>query len=522
MLTEKDISYKIGLGYWGYFAQAKEIFLQYSNQKFYQIILLVLLCIIILVSGAHAGWSEPVRISEPGSGYYPKIIAQGETLHVVYVNNFGHSRACYLRSSDNGQTWNQHMVLTDTINTSSPWYPQIIRNGNMLMALWQIYIMQGFYHDNIGFSVSDDNGLNWSTPRYILTTNFAEGILFGASAIDSVVNIIASCTIRSDSIFYSQIRSTNFGQSWSAPNIIFYKAQSGIPDQVSEGATIHFVWDGRYNLTEKWEIHYIKSTNSGLNWLPSITLSDSDQFHSLLPAIEADSSKITCAWMDYKYSPYMGTGDIMLRQSNDTGYIWSAEKQLTFNHLASGSDVVSSGDTIIVAWEDARMENGRGSIYCTKSTDNGIVWNEPYWVDNDTNYSINPAIATSNRRIFVIWEEGRPSPDTSGLFFSRYDPEPDAIEEANHNIPEEISLSAYPNPFNPSIKITYSSKKGGEINIYNTSGQLLNSFFVETGGTGMLIWNAKDSKGKKITSGIYFVKFSTGVYSKTIKLIYLK
>jgi hypothetical protein len=280
---------------------------------------------------------------------------------------------------------------------------------------------------------------------------------------------------------------------------------------------------GRFDLNHNIEIYYTQSRDGGFTWSSNIPLSDTDQFHSQLSAICVNNvGSPIVTWMDYKYTIYLTTGDILLRQSNDSGSTWAPETQLTFNHLARGSDVVSSGDTIIVAWEDNRFEDGLGSIYCTRSIDGGINWDEPYWVDGDTNNSINPAIATSYGRIYIVWYDLRP-PDSLGLFFSRYDPENDAIGSNDlNNISHQITLSAYPNPFNSSVFLSYSSVKGGDLEIFNSLGQLVRIFRIKAGERNKMIWDATDWGGEKVSSGIYFIKLSTDRQAKTVKLIYLK
>jgi len=62
----------------------------------------IFLSIILYYSPATAQWSPPVRISEPGGCLYPQILAQGDTLHVVYENQRQYDKICYVRSTDAG------------------------------------------------------------------------------------------------------------------------------------------------------------------------------------------------------------------------------------------------------------------------------------------------------------------------------------------------------------------------------------------------------------------------------------
>ena len=89
-----------------------------------------------------------------------------------------------------------------------------------------------------------------------------------------------------------------------------------------------------------------------------------------------------------------------------------------------------------------------------------------------------------------------------------------------HNIvsPETLLCKNYPNPFNPETIIEFSIKEGenGSLTIYNTKGQLLETYEYEA-GNHELTWDAK-----QYGSGIYFYKLETQSYTETKKMIMLK
>ena len=93
-----------------------------------------------------------------------------------------------------------------------------------------------------------------------------------------------------------------------------------------------------------------------------------------------------------------------------------------------------------------------------------------------------------------------------------------------------ISLSNYPNPFNPSTKIrfqisNFSEIEKAEIAIYNLKGQKVKSFDSaqdDNNGFYSVIWNGRDDNNKPVSSGIYFYKLKTENYDKTKRMILLK
>ena len=88
--------------------------------------------------------------------------------------------------------------------------------------------------------------------------------------------------------------------------------------------------------------------------------------------------------------------------------------------------------------------------------------------------------------------------------------------------PNKINLlHSYPNPFNPSINIEYSSKtlENTSIKIYNLKGELIETL-VDSQiilGQHKVPWN-----GSNYSTGIYFVRLSTGNKIITQKIILLK
>lgn len=90
----------------------------------------------------------------------------------------------------------------------------------------------------------------------------------------------------------------------------------------------------------------------------------------------------------------------------------------------------------------------------------------------------------------------------------------------------QISLSAYPNPFNPSTTISYTIPKPSEVSlsVYNLKGQLLKSLTneVKAAGTHQIVWNGEDKFNRKALSGVYFIRLQAGKDSLTHKVLLMK
>lgn len=103
--------------------------------------------------------------------------------------------------------------------------------------------------------------------------------------------------------------------------------------------------------------------------------------------------------------------------------------------------------------------------------------------------------------------------------------------ESQPNLPPELVLetrllNAYPNPFNPSTRISYSLLNPGKvvIELYNMRGQKVREFQNnhEHPGYYSIIWDGKDEKGSLVSSGLYFYRMSSGKYTEMKKLVLAK
>jgi hypothetical protein len=87
------------------------------------------------------------------------------------------------------------------------------------------------------------------------------------------------------------------------------------------------------------------------------------------------------------------------------------------------------------------------------------------------------------------------------------------------------SIQNYPNPFNPSTTISYdlSTPCHTTIKVYDLLGKeiaiLVNG--EKPAGKYVVVWNGKDSSGRKLTSGVYFYKLIAGTFIQTRKMLLL-
>jgi hypothetical protein len=105
-------------------------------------------------------------------------------------------------------------------------------------------------------------------------------------------------------------------------------------------------------------------------------------------------------------------------------------------------------------------------------------------------------------------------------------PGPDPKPE---DLPPTVSdlLGIVPNPFNPSTTVHYSVAPPGdyiEVAVYDVGGRLVRSLVSEPkpAGNHEVMWEGTNAAGETVASAVYFVRFSAGTVTRTMKMVLLK
>ena len=98
---------------------------------------------------------------------------------------------------------------------------------------------------------------------------------------------------------------------------------------------------------------------------------------------------------------------------------------------------------------------------------------------------------------------------------------------ANVDVPSKFSLEQNsPNPFNPLTKIAYGLPYAAQVSVkvYNITGQVVKTLVdsYQPAGRHLVTWDATNENGARVASGIYFYRFETAEFQKTVKMTLLK
>ena len=131
-------------------------------------------------------WGPDTRMTEdPEDSEWPVIAAVGADVHVLWSDNRdGDHEVYYQHSSDNGETWDDVLVLTDDTYTSCA--TGLAASGDCVHAVWTDH-RHG--DTELYYRRSVDRGLNWG-PEVRLTEHEEDGWAASMAASGSGVHVV--------------------------------------------------------------------------------------------------------------------------------------------------------------------------------------------------------------------------------------------------------------------------------------------------------------------------------------------
>ena len=101
-----------------------------------------------------------------------------------------------------------------------------------------------------------------------------------------------------------------------------------------------------------------------------------------------------------------------------------------------------------------------------------------------------------------------------------------AVRSVINQVPDAFSITNYPNPFNPSTKISYSLPQRGfaKIVIYDLLGRVVATLAdeVKEKGNHTIDWFAKDGNRNDLPSGMYVAQIQSGTMIRNTKMMLLR
>ena len=209
--------------------------------------------------------------------------------------------------------------------------------------------------------------------------------------------------------------------------------------------------------------------------------------------------------------PYLLTGK----------YLTDKIDNLTKYQFTQQSLIINPGEYLIIWCDEQGSQQGIHTNFKLSASGEFIALVESDGISIIDSISFGPQTADiSFGRLpngTGSWQFLSPTPGSSNLLVS--------IED-NTILPEEFSLNAYPNPFNPATSISYTIPASSEVKLvlYDILGNEIITLVNEEKmqGTHKAIWNGKNELGVNVSSGIYLARLYANNQVKNLKLMLLK
>jgi hypothetical protein len=207
---------------------------------------------------------------------------------------------------------------------------------------------------------------------------------------------------------------------------------------------------------------------------------------------------------------------------------WHPFKEFSYNVTTNSVNpvVASEGDDFVIAWK----VQGQDKIAYSKN-DGGDDWRNWSTYQTITASGIDyPALSSGTDKIFMAYTERSGKPYRIRDFGYNEDWEAgssrnifvksEAFLEANET-KDEFSIGAYPNPFNPTTRITFTLPETATINlnVYSVTGQLVQKVVKGSLAAGK---HNYEVNGHHLATGLYFYVLKSANYNASGKLLLIK
>ena len=304
------------------------------------------------------------------------------------------------------------------------------------------------------------------------------------------------------------------------------------PQVAYDGTNFFVVWEDKRNSTPEYDIYGARVTQNGevldTNGILIFTADDWQKY----PELAFDGTNYLVVWYDGRNDDIYGARVTPNGEVLDTNGIPICTAG---GYQKLPAVAVDTGDFLVV-WQD-----GRGSdydIYGVRVTPEGTVGSE--FSISTLQYSQNsPTVSCVSDRFFIAYHSFTELPYNSTRILGRLYRETGIEETENRRGITDNQLEVYPNPARGKISIQYVVGSGQEeklttdysllttLTIYDLSGRLVKSLPINQltnyqSPFNQIIWDRTDNSGRRVCSGIYFVKFKSGDYKSTKKLILMQ
>jgi hypothetical protein len=363
----------------------------------------------------------------------PRISASrsAPTVIVAWIDdrNGGTDAFCN-RSLDGGLTWLPGDVRLDSsaaLGSGAASDLHFAQSGSSIYAVWTDARGGG---TDVYANVSHDSGATWLASDLKLNSSTGTASQANVAAADPFAHVVWTDTRNGFAdVYYT--RTSNSGTSWYATDVrINTTTAAGATPNVSGPHValaqqhVCVVWtDGRNTATTGTtaDVFGTVSHDSGTSWAATDTRLNGFGGAPLAggvvsPQLSTTGTSMFVTWADGRNSTT--NRDIFVNSSADGGVSWRGDVRLDVGDPAGASpsanpQIVSSGTTVQVAWEDQRF--GTSHVFSNHSGDGGVSWLisdlplDPGTLAGSLG-AFAPQLSIANNSVYTVWTDDRAVP----------------------------------------------------------------------------------------------------------------
>ncbi len=485
------------------------------------------------------------------------------------------SSRCILKVTGRDAAGNERFDLSDNFfaivdSTAGVNYPPSIplplrplageemRGSDLL--IWQASVDPNPF-DQIRYRLEIDNNANFSSPELVednidssRTGSFSQSIKLAMPAGGNVIAIrldrlAGFANLQDDVIYYWRLQARdqqNANSAFSSGTARFFMNKINTPPQAVVSGL---------SPANNLEMRTARPT---ISWQAADDPDPSDGAEVLRYRLQMDDDGefITNVEISAQTNPgvtfYIPTQDLhenaryswRVQASDDEGAVspWSSvqnffvnaikEPPQPFEILTPAPIFSSRSDTVMLRWQATSDPDPLDSLR--------------YVVEWSTNRSFSPlntllpqsntqyAFVRPSRVDSVFWRLYAVDADTLSTYASNSNQQPclirwqtTAVHSSETGLPTEFSLAQnYPNPFNPETTIEFALPKSSHVTIrvYDLVGAEVRTLLDETRKAGYqkITWDAKDTTGRPVPSGVYLYKMQAGDFVAVRKSVIIR
>jgi len=344
----------------------------------------------------------PTKNLSNDPGGKPRMAASGNSVYVVWEGEGSSgSRDIFLaRSTDGGNNFESPVNLSN--NPGDTENPKIAASGSNVYVVWADESPGNF---EVLFKRSTNNGASFGSTKN-LSNNPPDSLSPRVKASGDKVYVLwdDDNDPKGQAIFYK--RSTNNGASFGSTKDLSGDTTGGAGNIAISGKNVYVTW------TSGTDIFFKRSSNEGASFGSTKNLSNNPG-KSEVSRIGASGNNVYVIWSDDTGIPSGDCGttvnncDVFFRASNNKGASFGGTKNLSNSPEASyGSNVLSSGKSVYVLWDDATP--GNFDIFFRASDNKGASFDDAINVSENSGDSGPPDMSRKGNSAYVVWEDVTP------------------------------------------------------------------------------------------------------------------